>query len=200
MCTHEAEARPHNAMNTPTTTADDGLLALLQRPATRDEGFRRLMQCYGENLYWHIRRIVVGHEDAEDCMQETCMKAFCSLAAFRGQAEQLRPWLYQIATREALMTLRRHTHIFQSIDDLSPLLLETLHTENAPAEGKAEMLLQQALLTLSTTQRIAFNMRYFDEMTYDDIAQVTGKSVATLKTNYHYATEKIKLYISQHAS
>lgn len=157
------------------------------------------MQRYGERLYWHIRRIVVGHEDAEDTMQEACIKTFAALPDFRGDATQLQPWLYKIATREALITLRRHTRIFQSIDDLSPRLLDTLHAENAPSEGKVEMLLQQALLTLPTTQRIAFNMRYFDEMSYDDISRVTGRSVASLKTNYHYATEKIKHYVSQHA-
>lgn len=187
-------------MQTQPLYTEEQLLVLLRSPDTRDEGFRRLMQRYGESLYWHIRRIVVSHEDAEDAMQEACIKTLGALPRFRGDTAQLQPWLYKIATREALMTLRRHTHIFQSIDDLSPWLLDTLHAENAPSEGKAEMLLQQALLTLPTSQRIAFNMRYFDEMSYEDISRVTGRSVASLKTNYHYATEKIKHYVSQHSN
>ncbi len=176
------------------------LLKKLQHPQTQQQGFRLLMEKYGSSLYWHIRRIVVGHEDAEDVFQETSMKVFSHLDDYRGDARQLRPWLYQIATNEALQFLRRQTHLFQSIDALAPQLERTLTTENPMDENLPEMLLQKALLTLPTTQRITFNMRYFDELSYEEISKVTGKSVGTLKTNYHYATERIRQYLKENHS
>jgi len=174
-----------------TNTTED-VLELLRNPGAREQGFRQLMKTYGPNLYWHIRRIVVGHEDAEDVMQETSIKVFKSIDSYRGTVSQMRAWLYQIATNEALQWLRRRTHFMQSIDALSPILTETLTTENSVSASKPEMMLQQALLKLPTTQRLVFNMRYFDDMTYEEIAKVTGKRVGTLKTNYHYAAERIK--------
>ncbi len=170
-------------------------LQQLQEPQSQEQAFRMLMGKYGERLYWHIRRIVVKHEDAEDVFQETCLKVFRNIDRYRGNARQLCPWLYQIATNEALQLLRRQTRFFQSIDSLAPRLTETLMAENDVEESKPEMLLQKALLTLPTAQRIAFNMRYFDEMSYEEIARVSGKSVGTLKTNYHYATERIKTFL-----
>ncbi len=174
-----------------TNTTED-IIGQLKDPDTREQGFRLLMKTYGPSLYWHIRRIVVGHEDAEDVMQETSIKVFRSIDNYRGDDQQLRAWLYQIATNEALQWLRRHTHFLQSIDTLAPRLMETPTTENSISESKPEMLLQQALLKLPTTQRLVFNMRYFDDMTYEEIAEVTGKRIGTLKTNYHYAAERIK--------
>ncbi len=183
-----------------TNGSAEEILQKLQHPDTQQQGFRLLMQKYGTSLYWHIRRIVVGHEDAEDVFQETSLKVFCHLDDYRGDARQLRPWLYQIATNEALQFLRRQTRLFQSIDALSPQLEHTLMTENPMDETLPELLLQKALLTLPTTQRIIFNMRYFDEMTYEDISAVTGKSVGTLKTNYHYASERIRTYLKENHS
>ncbi len=174
------------------TSITEDITDLLRNPETREQGFRQLMKAYGPNLYWHIRRIVVGHEDAEDVMQETSIRVFKRIDSYRGNSQQLRAWLYQIATNEALQWLRRRTRFLQSIDTLAPRLTETLTTENSISESKPEMLLQQALLRLPTTQRLVFNMRYFDDMTYEEIAEVTGKRIGTLKTNYHYAAERIK--------
>lgn len=157
-----------------------------------------LMQQYGEKLYWHIRRIVIGHEDAEDVMQESALQIYKNIGRFKGDASQLRSWLYRIATNEALQLLRSHTHFFQSIDDLGSELKEKLQTENDAGEAKAEYLLQEALLRLPTQQRLVFNLRYFDDMSYEDIARVTGKRVGTLKVNYHYAKEKIEEYLKNH--
>ena len=170
---------------------------MLKDPASRESAFRLLMQQYGESLYWHIRRIVVGHEDAEDVLQETCIKIFSKIDSYKGDGE-LRAWIYRIATNEAISSLRRQTRLFQSIDDLSPKLTSQLEAETPLNADAAEVLFQKALLTLPTQQRIAFNMRYYDEMSYDEIARVTGKNVGTLKTNYHFAVEKIKNYIKKH--
>ena len=175
------------------------LLSQLRDPLHKEQGFRLLMSQYGKSLYWHIRRIVVGHDDAEDVVQETYIKIFRSIEDFRGDASQLISWIYRIATRESLQLLRRHTHFFQSIDSLSESLIETLRAENHVNGETAEMLFQEALLQLPTAQRIAFNLRYYDELSYEQIAEITGKKVGTLKTNYHYASERIKNYIKQHS-
>ena len=179
-------------------TEDNSLHQMLVGSSQREEGFRLLMKEYGHALYWHIRRIVVGHDDAEDVLQETCIKVLNSIHTYRGDGS-LATWLYRIATNEALQYLRRQTRLFQRIDPLSDTLVEKLQAE-VPLEGnELEILLQKALLTLPTQQRIAFNLRYYDELNYEDIACITGKSVQTLKTNYHYATQRIKNYIKEHA-
>ena len=149
--------------------------------------------------YWHIRRIVVGHDDAEDVLQETCIKILGSIDTLKDESK-LTAWMYSIATREALTQLRRQTHLFQSIDDLRPALTSKLEAETPMDHEATEVLFQKALLTLPTQQRIAFNLRYYDEMNYDEIARITGKNVSTLKSNYHFATEKIKNYIQQHTT
>ena len=178
-------------------TEGNALHQMLVGSSQREEGFRMLMKEYGHALYWHIRRIVIGHDDAEDVLQETCIKVFNSIHTYRGDGS-LATWLYRIATNEALQHLRRQTHLFQHIDSLSDTLVEKLQAE-VPLDGnELEIMLQKALLTLPTQQRIAFNLRYYDELSYEDIAAITGKTVQTLKTNYHYATQRIKNYIKEH--
>ncbi len=178
---------------------DDNLLQqMLSDPLRREEGFRILMRQYGRTIYWHIRRIVVGHEDAEDVFQETCIKVLGSISSYRGDGS-LSTWLYRVATNEALQHLRRQTHLFHSIDSLGDTLTEKLRADAMLQEDEAATLFQNALLTLPTQQRIAFNLRYYDELSYEEIARITGKSVNTLKTNYHYATEKVKTYIKEHS-
>ena len=178
-------------------TVDSALQEMLHDPVRRDQGFKVLMKQYGQALYWHIRRIVVGHDDAEDVMQETCIRVLNGIGSFKGDGP-LVTWLYRVATNEALQHLRRQTHLFQSIDSLSDTLAAKLQAESSLDGNEAAMLFQQALLALPTQQRIAFNLRYYDELSYDEIARITGKSVNTLKTNYHYATQKVKSYITEH--
>lgn len=180
------------------TIDDTSILNALRDPATQEQGFRMLMKQYGEKLYWHVRRIVIGHEDAEDVLQDSILQIYKNIHRFSGDASQLHSWLYRIATNEALQMLRRHTHLFQSIDSLRPDLIEKLQTENDVGGDNAELLLQEAILRLPTQQRLVFNMRYFDDMTYEDIANVTGKRVGTLKVNYHFAKTKIEEYLQNH--
>lgn len=179
-------------------TNDIALQQKLRDQAHRDAGFKELMEQYGPTLYWHIRRIVVGHDDAEDVLQETCIKVLKGIGSYKGDGPLL-IWLYRVATNEALQHLRRQTHLFQSIDSLGESLVGKLQAET-PLDGDAlAVQFQKALLTLPTQQRIAFNLRYYDELSYEEIARLTGKSVATLKTNYHYATQKVKDYINEHS-
>lgn len=174
------------------------LYAMLIDTTQHDEGFRRLMAKYGERLYWHIRRIVVGHVDAEDVLQETCIKVLSAIDTLHS-SDRLITWIYSIATRESLRHLRRQTHLFQSIDAVRPALVDKLEAENPMDGQEAEMIFQKALLTLPTQQRIAFNMRYYDGMSYEEIAAITGKNIGTLKTNYHYATKKICKFVKDHS-
>lgn len=171
---------------------DSSILNLLRQPDRQEEGFRLLMKQYGESVYWHIRRIVVGHDDAEDVLQETAISIFRNFHQFAGEANQLRAWIYRIATNESIMLLRKRTRLFQSIDDLNPALLETMTTENNVDMNKAEFILQKKLLSLPTQQRIVFYMRYYDDLPYEEISRITGKKVNTLKANYHFAKTKIE--------
>lgn len=189
----DARQHPQN----PDATQEQ-LRQMLASPQERERGFRLLTKQYGETLYWHIRRIVVSHDDAEDALQETFIKIFSSIDSFKGEG-QLSSWMYRIATNEALNLLRRQTRFFQSIDSLAPTLTSRLQAETSLDSNAAEMLFQKALLTLPTQQRIAFNLRYYDELSYDEIARITGKSAGTLKANYHYAVEKVKNYIKTHS-
>ena len=168
------------------------LIAQLRSNAV--EGFDRLIEQYGDRLYWHIRRIVVHHEDTEDVLQETFTRAYLSIADFRGDTESsLTAWLYRIATNQSIRVLRkRKKWVFSSLDSVRGDLLATFEHEVAPAADEIVVKLQRAILALPTKQRLVFNMRYYDELSFEQIAQATGDSVSTLKTNYHYAVKKIR--------
>ena len=180
--------------------SDSEIIELLRSDTERERGFRLLLKAYGDKLYWHIRRIVVSREDAEDAMQETSIKVYSKLDSFKGDSS-LYTWLYTIATNEALQVLRRRCGLFQSIDSegVGERLRDTMYAENDVDSDAAETVCQEALLTLPTQQRLAFNMRYYDEMPYEEIAEITGKNVNTLKANYHFAVEKIKKFINDNA-
>lgn len=154
---------------------------------------------YGKRLYWHIRRLVVSHDDAEDALQETMTKIYSKAGTFRGEESALEAWCYRIATNEALQVIRRRRHFMQSLDSVGGELAEMVASESAPDADRTAILFQQAIMQLSTQQRVAFNLRYYDELPYAQIAEITGKSEGTLKTNYHYAVEKIKEYLKEHA-
>ena len=158
------------------------------------EAFDTLIERYGDRLYWHLRRIVVRHEEAEDLLQETFAQAFLSIAGFRGDSESsLTAWLYRIATSFGIKSLRRsRATIFSSLDSVRGDLLASFNEEVEPSADEIVVRLQRAILALPTKQRLVFNMRYYDELSFEQIAEATGDSVSTLKTNYHYATKKIK--------
>lgn len=168
------------------------LIAQLKSNAV--EAFDRLIEQYGERLYWHIRRVVVQHEEAEDVLQETFARAYLSIGDFRGDTESsLTAWLYRIATRLTIVSLRKRKRgIFSSIDSVRGDLIATFEHETDPSADEILVRLQKAILALPTKQRLVFNMRYYDELSFEQISQATGHSVSTLKTNYHYAVQKIK--------
>ncbi len=185
-------------METRVDVDNEKMVQLLQSGTGREQGFRMLMHHYGRTLYWHIRRIVISHDDAEDALQETSIKVYNRIGQLRD-ATLLRSWLFRIATNEALQVLRQHTRLWQRIDDLNTPLAEMLQSEASPDATAIDLLFQKALLTLPTQQRIVFNMRYYDELSYEEMAHATGKSTGTLKANYHYAYTKIKKYMEENA-
>ena len=175
---------------------EENLIAQLKSNAV--EAFDLLIEQYGDRLYWHIRHIVVQHEEAEDVLQETFTRAYLSISGFRGETESsLTAWLYRIATTLSINVLRKRKRgIFSSLDSVRGDLLATFEHEVEPSADEIIVRLQKAILALPTKQRLVFNMRYYDELSFEEISQITGQSVSTLKTNYHYAVQKIKKDVS----
>lgn len=169
------------------------IIGLLANNNTRDEGFRLLVSHFREPIYWHIRRLVVRHEDAQDVMQECFINIYKYIDNFKGDSS-LKTWIYKVATNEALRHCTKNRLATDSYDQKSRLV-EMFSSESGIDFDSAQAMLQRAILALPEKQRIAFNLRYFEEMSYEEIAEVTGTSVATLKTNYHYAQTKIKGYL-----
>ena len=189
---------PENKKMKQAAETDDELVEMLKSPNDKDKAFRLLMRKYGSRLYWHVRRIVVSHEDAEDVMQETAINILAGIEKFQ-QKSSLGTWVYRIATNEALRLLRGKVGIFQSIDAIGETLVEKLEDEAGVEADTAELLFQKALLQLPTQQRLAFNLRYYDEMPYEKKTKITGKNINTLKTNYHFAVTKIKNYLKENS-
>ena len=143
-----------------------------------------------------MRKIVICHDDADDVVQNTFIKAWKALPNFRGDS-QLYTWLYRIATNEALSFLKKKKkHLFQSIDSVS-FELESKVDSSCFTGTEIEKKLQKAILTLPTKQRLVFNMKYFDELKYDEISEILGTSVGALKANYHHAKQKIEKYLTK---
>ena len=156
--------------------------------------FDAIIERYSERLYWHIRRIVVLQQECEDVLQDTFVRAFLHSRNFRGCSEgELIAWLYKIATNEAIKSLkRRRRTIFTSIDSLAGELVTDFESQISLDADSVAIRLQRAVLMLPMKQKIVFNMRYYDNMPFSEISAVMGQSVATLKTNYHYAVKRIK--------
>ena len=146
------------------------------------------------SLYLYAASKCQNSCDIEDVLQETFARAYLSIGDFRGDTESsLTAWLYRIATRLAIVSLRKRKRgIFSSIDSVRGDLIATFEHETDPSADEILVRLQKAILALPTKQRLVFNMRYYDELSFEQISQATGHSVSTLKTNYHYAVQKIK--------
>jgi RNA polymerase sigma-70 factor (ECF subfamily) len=176
---------------------DKELIRAFRDPTSRNFAFSKLVNTYQERLYWHIRRIVIDHDDADDVLQNTFIKAFKNIDRFREDS-QLFTWLYRIATNESLTFLKKKKrHIFVSMDEVEHSLSGKLASDPEMSGDAIQLKLQQAILTLPTKQRMVFNLKYFDELKYDEIAEVTGTSVGALKASYHHAVKKIKTFMKQ---
>lgn len=175
------------------------IIAKLQNPDTVREAFGEVVAHYGERLYWQIRKMVVSHEDADDLLQNTFLKAWNSIELFRGEAK-LSTWLYRIAINESITFLNKERLKNNvSIDDGDSFLLNNIETDPWFDGDELQLKLQQAITKLPEKQRIVFNMRYFDEMKYEEISEILGTSVGALKASYHHAAKKIEEYLLSHS-
>lgn len=177
--------------------SEDDIIDNLRNEDTRREAFAKLVSIYGEKLYWQIRKMVLTHEDADDLLQNVFLKAWLSLETFRGESK-LSTWLYRIAVNECITFLnKQRAKNNVSIDDVDHFLLERLQSDEYFDGDEAQVRFQKALLTLPEKQRLVFNMRYYDELKYEEISDILGTSVGALKASYHHAVKKIEDQLSE---
>ena len=176
---------------------ESALISQLQHPDTCRQAFEQLVRHYSQPLYWQIRRMVLNHDDADDLLQNTFIKAWTGLQQFRGESS-LSTWLYRIAMNECLNFLTRRREMLSMDDDEVQRIVMNQLDEDPWFDGdQAERALQQAILTLPEKQRMVFNLRYFDEMGYEEMSRVLDTSVGALKASYHHAVKKIEQYVGE---
>ena len=176
-------------------TEDPNILQLLN--VNVNEGFRLVVKTYSERLYWHIRRLVILHEDADDALQNTFINAWRNISSFRKESS-LYTWLYTIATNEALMLInKRKRNSTVSFDDINAWFSSSREADTWFDGNEAQKKLQNAILKLPDKQRIVFNLKYFEEMSYEDMSIVLKTSAGALKASYHHAVKKIENLLSE---
>ena len=154
--------------------------------------FNSIVQTYSERLYWHVRRFVCSHEDTDDLLQDIFIKIWSSLPSFRGDS-QLYTWLYRIATNETLNRLKKlKRESARSFEEVGDLLVSRIDEDPYFNGNALQRELHKAIQRLPEKQRLVFNMRYFDELKYEEISEITGTSVGALKASYHHAYTKIR--------
>ena len=185
---------PHKLQTALAAISDDQILALLEKPRTYERGFRLLMEKYQERLYWHIRRLVNGHEDANDVIQNCFLKVYRNIHNFERKSK-LYTWLYRIATNEAITFLKKEQRrSAASIDEEESQWANRLEADAYFDGEEAQARLLRALASLPDKQRLVFNMRYFEELSYRDISEVLSTSEGALKASYHHAVKKIEAF------
>lgn len=168
------------------------LLQMIQNSGTRERGYRILIEMYQKRIYGVIRKMVIIHEDADDITQNTFVKAFKNINNFHGNSS-LFTWLYRIATNESLNFLqKKKKRFFFSVDDHEAAMENYLDHSGMITGDEIEKKLQKALLKLPDKQRLVFNLRYFEDLGYEEISQITETSVGALKASYHHAAKKIE--------
>jgi RNA polymerase sigma factor (sigma-70 family) len=176
------------------TDQDKDIIQLLKTDVNK--GFRLVVEKYSTRLYWHIRRMVILHDDADDALQNTFLNAWKNIGEFRNESA-LFTWLYAIATNESLAIInKRKRNAAVSLDDIGSYLADSLEGSTWFDGDEAQVKLQNAILKLPDKQRIVFNLKYFDEMTYEDMSKVLRTSEGALKASYHHAVKKIENFLS----
>jgi RNA polymerase sigma-70 factor (ECF subfamily) len=173
---------------------EEKLIQQLRNPATREQAFTLLVSEYQEQLYWQIRRMVTSHQDADDVLQNVFLKAWQALDSFRAES-RLSTWLYRIAYNETLNYMKRNSHNSISLsagyDDGDSEMKIDLEGDSYFDGDKAERQLQEAVAQLPPKQRQVFNLKYFQEMKYEDMSDILGTSIGALKASYHHAVQKV---------
>ncbi len=167
----------------------------LQDASSKELAFKTLVNQYKERLYWHIRKIVYLHDDADDVLQNTFIKVYKNIDSFKGNSK-LYSWLYRIATNEAISFVSKKAKE-QNLDitDYQQQITSNLSSDYWFDGDEIQLILQKAIATLPQQQQLVFNMKYFDEMKYNDISEILNVSVGSLKASYHHAVKKIEAYI-----
>jgi RNA polymerase sigma-70 factor (ECF subfamily) len=175
---------------------DDELLRLFADESQRNYAFNFIVRKYQERLYWHIRKMIIVHDDSDDVLQNTFIKAFKGLSNFREEAK-LYTWLYRIASNECITFLNnKRKRFFLPIGDVEGELMQHVQDDELYSGNQIQMKLQQALLKLPPKQRLVFNMKYYDDMKYEEMSEILGTSVGALKASYHHAVKKIEDFLS----
>ena len=173
---------------------DEEIIRLMSGDSSRGKGVKLLMDTYQSRLYWHIRRLLVDHALSQDVLQDTFVKVYQNFHRFR-QGSALYTWLYRIATNEALQQLQQMKKM-QKTDQDAEFYLQNQVAQNAQHDAdEIQILLQKAIQSLPEKQKLVFTMRYYDEIPYEELSKILDMSVNTLKTNYHYARQKIENFI-----
>lgn len=173
------------------------VLALLQDESTQKRGFEMIVGQYSEQLYWQIRRMVLSHEDANDLLQNTFIKAWTNIDYFRAEAK-LSTWLYRIALNECLTFLNKQRAASTvSLDDPEADTLHKLESDPYFSADKLQLTLQRALMALPEKQRMVFNLKYYQDMKYEEMSEIFGTSVGALKASYHHAVKKIEKFLEE---
>jgi len=176
----------------------DNLIIELFNKNDKSKAFDILVNNYKQRIYYHIRRMVISHEDADDLTQDTFIKIWNNIGSFKGNSS-LFTWIYRIATNEAINFLnRKKRFLFFSIHDYEEQLSNSLNDDNYLSGDAIQIKLQKAILTLPQKQRLVFNMKYFEEMKYEKMSEILDTSVGALKASYHLAVKKIEKYLDTH--
>ena len=177
-------------------TDELNLIERLKNNSTKEKAFGELMKLYKERLYWHIRKIVISHDDADDVLQNTFIKIFRSIDKFKGDSK-LFSWMYRIATNESITHINKNAKRLKiSNEELQNNTINNL-TADVYFEGDAiQLKLQEAIATLPQKQQLVFNMKYFDDMKYKDISEILETSEGALKASYHIAVKKIESFLT----
>lgn len=175
---------------------DREILSLLTEKTTQRRGFEMMVAQYSQPIYWQIRRMVLSHDDANDLLQNTFIKAWTHLDYFRAEAK-VSTWLYRIATNECLNFLeRQRAEQALSVDDPAAAAANRLEADPYFDGNEAQRLLMQAVQTLPEKQRMVFHLKYFQEMKYEEMSDILGTTVGALKASYHHAVKKIEQFLA----
>jgi RNA polymerase sigma-70 factor (ECF subfamily) len=171
----------------------------LYKEGQQERAFREIVDSYSERLYWHVRRFLCSHEDTDDLLQDIFVKIWSALPSFRGDS-QLYTWLYRIATNETLNFLNKQkVRSALQFESLSSKLEEKIDEDPWFNGDSMQRLLMKAIQKLPEKQRLVFTMRWFEDLSYEDISEILGTSVGALKASYHFATEKIKSFLEKYS-
>lgn len=181
-----------------TDYTDRDILKMFRTEERKHYAFNLIVRKYQEKLYWHLRRIIIDHDDTDDVLQNTFIKVWGGLETFR-ESSALYTWLYRIATNEALTFLKQKRRRFLlPLTDVEKQLSNGLEADEYFQGDEIQLKLQKAILTLPEKQRIVFNMKYYEDMKYEEMADILNTSVGALKASYHHAIKKIEKYITDH--